>query len=279
MISQTGSDYIYAHAYIPEHLIDYVVSVSGAEPYLFQNYLCYKRDETLIFIGYPLGETFDEKHMEASLNAASKAMKPRILSLIAPTIAKRGARMIQQHSDFYYRLDLGNLVVPPKVHNMVRRASKEISVEYGNTWQTSNEALVAEFLATHQVSEESRHIFTRIHEYVASSKSAHLLNALDREGRLIACDVADYGSRDYAFYMFNFASTEHYMPGASDLLFSEIIAAALEKGKKFVNLGLAINDGVTFFKQKWGGVPFLNHEFLLYETSRAGIIEVLLGRL
>ena len=79
--------------------------------------------------------------------------------------------------------------------------------------------------------------------------------------------------------MFNFASREHYIPGASDLLLNELVTIAQQKGKRFINLGLAINKGITFFKQKWGGVPFLNHEFVLYETSRAGIIESLLNRL
>jgi hypothetical protein len=279
MITKTESDYIYDHAYVPEHLTHYVTSVSGAEPYLFQRYLCYKKDETLIFIGYPLGEVFDVKQMEVSLDASSKAMKPRIISLIAPTTVTKSARIIQHHSDIYYRLDLDDLAVSPKVHNMVRRASQEISVEQSSTWQDKHGSLVAEFLATHQVSEESRYIFTRTLEYIASSKSVRVLSALDHEGKLIAFDVADYGSKNYAFYMFNFASREHYMPGASDLLLSEVVGIAREQGKKFVNLGLAINKGVTFFKQKWGGVPFLNHEFVLYETSRADIIGALFNRL
>ena len=58
-----------------------------------------------------------------------------------------------------------------------------------------------------------------------------------------------------------------------------MIASARERGKRFVNLGLAINKGVTFFKQKWGGVPFLNHEFTLSETPKASIIKALLSRL
>jgi len=165
------------------------------------------------------------------------------------------------------------------VHNMLCRASREVSVEQSNKWQKMHETLVAEFLSTHQLSEESQRIFLKIPEYVSSSKSVSILNALNNEGDLIAFDVADYGSRDYAFYMFNFTSRKNYIPGASDLLLSEIIAIARKKGKKFLNLGLAINKGVAFFKQKWGGIPFLNHEFVLYETSRAAIIAALLERL
>ncbi|MBT9139112.1 MAG: hypothetical protein DDT31_01693 [Syntrophomonadaceae bacterium] len=57
------------------------------------------------------------------------------------------------------------------------------------------------------------------------------------------------------------------MSGASDLILYEIIKTAQEMGKSFVNLGLGINEGVAFFKKKWGGSPFLNYEFCLYERT------------
>jgi hypothetical protein len=162
---------------------------------------------------------------------------------------------------------------------MLRRASRELSVEAGKEWSKEHGALITEFLSSHEVSDETEHIFARIPEYMASATTALLLSARNQKGELIALDVADFGSKDYAFYMFNFASREHYIPGASDLLLHELVTIAQQKGKLFINLGLAINAGITFFKQKWGGVSFLNHEFVLYETSRASIIESLLGRL
>ncbi|HNS77224.1 MAG TPA: phosphatidylglycerol lysyltransferase domain-containing protein [Syntrophorhabdus sp.] len=279
MISQEELNRTYDHACVPEHIVDYVVSMSEAEPYLIQHYLCYKKDGVLIFIGYPLGIAFNQKQMETSLNMALKAIKPRIVSVIAPTTVTMNGRVIQQNSDSYYRLDLENLVIPSKVRNMIRRASPEISVEHNDQWHEEHEDLVAEFLATHKISAESQRIFIKISEYVSSSKSVTILNARNNEGLLIAFDVADYGSRNYASYMFNFASRKHHVPGVSDLLLSEIIESARRKGKRYINLGLAINNGVMFFKQKWGGAPFLNHEFMLYEISRAGIIESLLSRL
>jgi len=279
MISNTDAQYIFEQAYVPEHLVDYVTAISGAEPFLFEQYLCYTRDETLIFIGYPLGASFNQKQMEASLEAAAKTLKPRIVALVAPTIGLSRVKPIQKSSDSYFRLDLGGFIAPPGVQSMLRRASRELSVEAGKEWGKEHGALITEFLSSHEVSDETERIFTRIPEYMASTTTALLLSARNQKGELIALDVADFGSKDYAFYMFNFASREHYIPGASDLLLHELITIAQKKGKRFINLGLAINAGITFFKQKWGGVSFLNHEFVLYETSRAGIIESLLGRL
>jgi hypothetical protein len=58
------------------------------------------------------------------------------------------------------------------------------------------------------------------------------------------------------------------VPGASDLLLSKIIEQAIVEEKRYLNLGLGINAGVTFFKTKWGGVPFLPHYTCRQERAR-----------
>ena len=67
----------------------------------------------------------------------------------------------------------------------------------------------------------------------------------------------DLGSADYAFYLFNLRSETRYVPGASDILFFEMVKRAQNSGKKAVNLGLGVNTGIRRFKRKWGGTPFL----------------------
>ena len=54
MLKRKDRDHIYQHAYVPEHLIDYVTAVSGGTPHYFQDYLCYLQRNHLVFIGYPL---------------------------------------------------------------------------------------------------------------------------------------------------------------------------------------------------------------------------------
>ncbi len=67
--------------------------------------------------------------------------------------------------------------------------------------------------------------------------------------------------------MFNFMSLRYRIPGASDLLLHEVAKDSKEQGKPFINLGLGINKGVRFFKEKWGGFPFLNYAFCLYNST------------
>lgn len=279
MIDQKEAEHIYLNAYVPEHLVDYVSSVSEAEPHVFQQFLCYTRNNTLIFVGYPLGESFDLNRMEITLNSTIKSLKPEAVALIAPKINVRRERTVQKGSDLYYRLELNDFNASPGVRNMVRRAARELSVETGKGWSEEHTSLIGEFVGSRQVSEETRHIFGKIPDYLATSETAVLLSARNHEEKLVAFDVADFGSKDYLFYMFNFASRKHYVPGSSDLLFSELNAIARSGEKKYINMGLAIHEGIAFFKKKWGGLPFLNHEFVLYETSRKSIIETLLDRL
>jgi hypothetical protein len=79
--------------------------------------------------------------------------------------------------------------------------------------------------------------------------------------------------------MFSFSSEALFVPGASDLLLSEVIRQTKIEGKKYINLGLGTNPGATFFKEKWGGVGFLPYSFCLYYPSGKEILDRLLPKL
>ena len=280
MITATELTHINTHAYIPEHLPAYVTAVSNAEPYLFQPFLCFKKDDTLIFVGYPLGEPFEEKKMKKVLDRAIKELKPLHTALIAPSTAiYKDAGCAEGASDVYYRLDMDSIRIPQKVRNMLNRASKALSIETKRECGEDHLRLIAEFLETHDIGKDTQYIFDRIPAYVSASETAVAINARDREGRLIAFDIAEFGSRDYAFYMFNFASRKPSVPGASDLLLNQLIRSTQEKGRKFINLGLGVNKGVAFFKAKWGARPFLDYQFCQFDIRRKSTIEMLLEKL
>jgi hypothetical protein len=57
------------------------------------------------------------------------------------------------------------------------------------------------------------------------------------------------------------------VPGASDLLFNEMVRLAQSEGKQAINLGLGVHRGIRRFKEKWGGEPFLNHRSVLIQRS------------
>jgi hypothetical protein len=279
MITRAQEDYIEHHAYIPEHIPQYVTPISQTEPYLFGDYLVYAKKGHFILVGYPLKEAFEEKRLGKALEDAVQCLKPVSVSLIAPAIPTCLQQGPHPPTDHYYRLDLPTLSISQKSRNMLRRAGRELSVKKNPHFDQEHKKMVDEFLESHSADEATRFIFQRIDVYLASSKTASLFDARTGDGDLVAFDVAEFKPRDYAVYMFNFRSESRYIPGASDLLLSAVIRQAITEGKKYVNLGLGINPGVAFFKEKWGGVVFLPHAFCLYHPSRRGLLEMLLQRL
>jgi hypothetical protein len=257
----------------------YVTAISQTEPFLFDDFLVYTNQHRLIFVGYSLEEAFEEKRMGKNLEKAVKRFKPRNVALTAPVLPTSLRNFAHLPSDHYYRLDLSSLSVSQKLRNMLKRAGRELSVKKTADFDEEHKQMIAEFLKTHPVEEATGVIFNRIDEYLSSSPNVRIFDARNERGELVAFDVAEFTPKDYALYMFNFGSDARYVPGASDLLLSEIIQEAKTAGKKFINLGLGINPGVAFFKKKWGGVVFLPYAFCLYEPSRREEMDSLLQKL
>ena len=259
--------FIAERAYVPEHLPGYVGAISRAEPHLVGDYLCYRSEDSIIFIGYPLTLPFDDTAMMKSLRAALSRFKPAHVALTAPAISIPRGTCRARDSDHYYRLDLSTSALSSKLRGAIRQASGALRVESAGRMEEAHVRLISEFLDSRRVGDEATYIFERIPAYVSSVSTALVFSARDGSGHLVAFDVAEFGARDYAFYQFNFRSTKRYVPGASDLLLHEVIRVAREEGKSFVNLGLGINEGVTRFKKKWGGHPFLAYECCRYRPG------------
>ena len=59
MLTPEQETYILTHAYVPEHIVALMTSLSGGEPFLINDYFCCCKDDWVIFIGYPLQHEFD----------------------------------------------------------------------------------------------------------------------------------------------------------------------------------------------------------------------------
>lgn len=265
MLTEDEETFVLNKAYIPEHIVSYVVPISKLEPFLISNHLCYSGRNQLVFVGYPLSSegvsrNFDERILEKTLEKAVEEFRPENIAIIAPKLPPIKKAIVE--SDKYFLLDLNSFEINKKLRNTIARASKDLIVERGKIAE-EHRRLVREFLKARSIDERTKYIFKNIPAYTSSSPTAVVLDARDKNSNLAAFNVVDF-SRDYAFYMFNFISRENYVPGASDLLFNELIKIAREKGKKYINMGLGINEGVRKFKEKLGGRPFLDYEFRAY---------------
>lgn len=279
MITADEERFVSTHAYVPEHLPGYVVAISRSEPHLLDDYLCYRGEDSLVFVGYPLRSPIDEKALMGALKQAVSRFKPEHVTLTAPAMPLPRDGCLTYGSDHYYKLELSAPGPCSKVRNMIRRASRELHVESGGSLEDAHLRLIGEFLDSRHVSTDARSIFQGVPAYVSSVSTVRVLSAWNARGDLVAFDVADVGARACAFYQFNFVSRTHYLPGASDLLLHELIETARQHGKSFINLGLGINAGVARFKAKWGAAPFLAHQLCRYQVRLPRAFDALLGKL
>jgi hypothetical protein len=267
MLNKDELNRIYQHAYLPEHLPDYVAAVSGATPYLFENVLCFLRRRHLIFIGYPLDNAAAD--VERVYTTACQTFSPSMISIIAPKIWLPETSYEKQPSDNYYRLKLPLTSIDPAVAYMVRRAERELKVAYGK-FSKEHKKIIKAFLSSRNLTPEQRHIYKHIPNYLKHSNTARLIEAR-KDDVLTAFNVVDTGSENYAFYLFNFRSNKVNVPGASDLLLREMVNLAQFQGKKAINLGLGIHPGIRRFKEKWGGVPFLAYHSALVQRQTVNL--------
>ncbi|HUL21024.1 MAG TPA: hypothetical protein VLZ10_06195 [Thermodesulfobacteriota bacterium] len=279
MITASQQNDISDYAYLPEHIPQYVTAISHTEPFLIDDFLVHVKKDHLTFVGYPLKESFEEKRMRGVLDKGIKRFRPESVSLIAPSIPSSIHDCIHPPSDHYYRLELSSLSISQKLRNMLSRASRDLSVKKNRDFDEEHRKIVEAFLTTHPVDEATRFIFKRIGDYLSSSPAAWVFDARNSNNELVAFDVAEFTPIDYILYMFNFSSEALYVPGASDLLLSEVIQQAKTERRKYINLGLGINPGVTFFKKKWGAVAFLPYASCVYHPQRKENLEALYQKL
>jgi hypothetical protein len=253
MLNDQEIKWIHRQAYLPEHLPDYVRAVSGAEPFLHRNYLYFLNKKHLIFNGYPLESDADPP--ARIYDFICERCQPTTVAVIASAIWLPAEQYEQLTTDSYYRLELPLTPLDATVAYMLRRAQSELKVTRGS-FGKEHKKIIKAFLAGHNFTRQQKYLFKHIPQYLKASNSAVLFEAR-RDKELVAFNIVDLGAADFGFYLFSFRSGKINVPGASDLLFHEMVNLVQTEGKKAVNLGLGVNAGIRRFKEKWGGVPFL----------------------
>lgn len=277
MLSEDEKQYVNENAYIPEHLPDYFVPFSGMEPFLEGTYLYYRSEDVISFIGYPLDAVVPaaENHapdsgLDSVLEAVIAGGRPKTLSIVAPrmpAIDEYEPDAETGEQDAYSLLDLQTVNPASKARNMVRRAARELSVVEGKAFTAEHRDVLEGFLRRKQFPDMVADFYRRLPNYLAHSPGARTLEARHRKsGQLAGFVVAELGGGDFSFYLFNITRDDgKSVPGTSDLLVGEMTDLAGHAGKRYINMGLGVNEGVRWFKRKWGAADFLNYAFLSYQ--------------
>ncbi len=261
MLTPEQENYILTHAYVPEHTVGLMTSLSGGEGFLVDSFFFCRRDDWVVFVGYPLQQEFALDQFETVLDRIRKDFRPARISLIAPKISPRlNAACQHRDSDYYYTLGSASPVIGEAVKRNLKKAARLLSVERGSQMGDAHHELMDEFVARVKPSERVKDLFFKMPGYVAASRSAWVLNAWHPGKVLAAFYVIDLAARDFANYIIGCYSKKNYVLGASDLLVSELIAMSSENDKDYIHMGLGINDGIRRFKSKWGAGPTRPYE-------------------
>ena len=274
MLTSEQETYILNHAYVPEHIVVLMTSLSGGEPFLIDDYFLCCKDNWVIFIGYPLQHEFVSDEFEAILLKVKKKFKAGRISLIAPELSQRlDARCLEKDCDTYYTLDTRFAVLGSAVKRNLKKAGRLLTVERAVHMGDAHLQLMQEFFKSISPPLRVKNLFLKMPQYVASARHAFVLNAWDSKQTLAAFYVVDLAARGFANYIIGCYSKKNYVLGASDLLMSELIKMSSEYGKGYIHLGLGVNRGIRRFKEKWGARPTLRYAMCELVQKKPFILE------
>ena len=276
MLTAQEESYIISHSYVPEHVIGLITGLSAGEPYLIDDFFCCRTDERLIFIGYPLSDRFNSDHLETALDKVKTRFKPGRISLIAPALPESiGSKCRERDSDTYYTLDVGAPVIRSPIKRNLRKAARRVTVESAAQMGSAHQLLMHEFVGNAEPPVRVKDLLYKMPDYVNGTADCSVINAWSGSGVLAAFYVVDFTAADFSNYIIGCYSRKNYVLGASDLLLLELIEASKNRGKRYIHLGLGVNQGIRRFKEKWGAKPDRKYEMCELEFRKPLIIEAI----
>jgi hypothetical protein len=268
MLTPEEERFVSANAYVPEHVVGLMAAISGGEPFLLEDYLCYVAADSVIIVGYPLDRTFSVQSFETFLNSNVRRFSVDPLWIAAPQIPPRYAQSCGDYGrDRYYTLNLDGFATGGRLRRETAKARHRVTVTVSRSFGPEHEDLVKTFITREEPGALVSSLYGRMKRYVAASSAAAVLEGRDKLGVLTAFYVVDMEAERFATYIVGCHSKEHYVPHASDLLFLHMVQLAQREGKQYIHLGLSVNAGIRRFKEKWGGVSSLNYECCRYGSG------------
>lgn len=268
---------IMALARVPEHSASLMRVAARGEAFLVGDYLFVSEGSWLAAVGYPLRGGYSPRAFEAALRTALRHSGARRCDAVAPRLPARLLPRMQEN-DRYFVVP-ADAPVPPALRGPLRKAGERLRLEEGREFTPAHRRLWGEFLGRVSLPPRVRALYGRIEAMLAAEDTdACLLNAWDGE-RLAACLVVDAAPERFDTYLLGAHSREYYAPHASDALFAFMLKLARQRGKRFVHLGLGVNEGIARFKRKWGGRPALRYQRASWEERDDDAARVILRHL
>lgn len=231
-----------------------MTALSGGRPFLCGEYLFYHAEDWLNAIGYPLAGQFNLEAFSKALSTAIKNTDATQIYAIAPAIPEKFNAAILE-SDRFHVLS-ANAPIPNRLKRPVTKAAAALHVEENAHFTPAHRRLWAEFLKRNGATMNARvtALYARTPQAL-EKETVRMLDAYDNNGNLVATLLLDYGPDNFVSYILGAHSRSNYSPHAADLLFARMLELARARNKRFIHLGLGVNEGILRFKKKWGAVP------------------------
>ncbi|WP_300709514.1 TraB/GumN family protein [uncultured Desulfovibrio sp.] len=267
-------------ARIPEHSPALMAVASGGRPLRVGDYLFFHSGDQLIGIGYALTGGSSPAAFAAAFREARRQTGAVRFHLMAPRLPAEWRAHVTE-TDRYYVLPT-QAQVPSRLRAPVARARAALRLEAGREFTPAHRRLWGEFLGRAALPPSVRALYGRVEDLLRDpSCRVSLLNAFDGGGHLAACLLMDEAPAHFDAYLLGAHSREYYTPHAADALFALMLERARQRGKRFLHLGLGVNEGIARFKRKWGGRPALRYVRADWEERQGGeaFMEALLAGL
>jgi len=261
MLTPEEEAYVFSKAYVPEHIVSLMALISKGDPFLVEDHLGFAKDNWLILVGYPLDQHFSMERCEKVVKQVLQRFRPESFRFIGPEIPLFLIdSCVERQTDRYYRFDIEQTKVKNSLRRVAEKASQQLDVERTNILSKEHKVLISELLERDRIRPRVKELYHAMPDYVSRSSGVCVLNAWNKTGKLSAFYILELSAKKFTTYLIGTHSKKNYVPHASDLLFLKMIELTREHSKNEINLGLGVNEGIRRFKEKWGGIPFLNYE-------------------
>lgn len=267
MITKEEESYILSRAYVPEHIPKMMSFLSGGEPFLIDNkYVIFQGHNFIIFIGYSLDSLNDSAEIGKYLNMVIKNFKNSNLYILTDgNVSKFFKKCNKIDDDFYYVLDVEKISLEKRLLRIVEKTQKKLSIKIEKETTDKHKKLTEEFLRSKNLPMQIIELYRRLPQYMNFSDKIFYLSAYSEDGMLTGYYIVETEAKNFSAYMIGCISKLHYVPYTSDCLMFELIKISQQMGKKYINLGIGVNDGIRRFKEKWGAVKYLKYN--VYECQ------------
>lgn len=255
---------------VPEHSLSLMTAMSRGRPLSIDDYQFFYGDGWLMAIAWPLRGAYDSGKFEAALEKAIDASDAGLCYAIGSSLPESLHDKIISRDRYYV---LGSAAtLPSRLKNPLKKAAQVLEVSEGCEFTAQHRRLWNEFLSFKgsggQMSDRVMQL------YLATSSALplcagklRLLDARDRQGNLVASLLLDYAPAYFTSYILGAHSRRFMVPHAMDLLFWNMIQNARQAGKRYLHLGLGVNDGILRFKQKWGARSFYPYQMAEWQIN------------